>query len=60
MMMMMMMGQGTKGVKGSEDEEFFDTSGVWSPEDRERALIRKNIQTDKVLDLIANTTPTVT
>ena len=30
-----------------------------SPEDRERALIRKNIQTDKVLDLIANTTPTV-
>ena len=25
----------------------------------ERALIRKNIQTDKVLDLIANTTPTV-
>ena len=32
---------------------------MWSPEDRERALIRKNIQTDKVLDLIANTTPTV-
>ena len=30
-----------------------------SPEDRERALIRKNIQTDKVLDLIANTAPTV-
>ena len=26
---------------------------------RERDLIRKNIQTDKVLDLIANTTPTV-
>ena len=25
----------------------------------ERALIRKNIQTDKVLDLIANTAPTV-
>ena len=25
----------------------------------ERTLIRKNIQTDKVLDLIANTTPTV-
>ena len=25
----------------------------------ERDLIRKNIQTDKVLDLIANTTPTV-
>ena len=30
-----------------------------SPEDRERALIRKIIQTDKVLDLIANTVPTV-
>ena len=30
-----------------------------SPEDRERALIRKNIQTDKVLDLIANTAPTI-
>ena len=52
-------GQGAKGGKESEDEEFFDTSDVWSPEDRERALIRKNIQTDKVLDLIANTTPTV-
>ena len=38
---------------------FFYTSDVWSPEDRERDLIRKNIQTDKVLDLIANTTPTV-
>ena len=52
-------GQGAKGGKESEDEEFFDTSDAWSPEGRERALIRKNIQTDKVLDLIANTTPTV-
>ena len=51
--------QGAEGGKESEDEEFFDTSDVWSSEDTERALIRKNIQTDKVLDLIANTTPTV-
>ena len=44
------------GKESEDDEEFFDTSGViFSPEDRERALIRKNIQTDKVLDLIANT-----
>ena len=62
MMMMMMMCQGAEGGKESEDdeEEFFDSSDViFSPEDRERALIRKNIQTDKVLDLIANTAPTV-
>ena len=52
-------GQEAEGGKESEDEEFFDTSDVWSPEDRERDLIRKNIQTDKVLDLIANTTPAV-
>ena len=39
--------QGAEGGKESEDEEFFDTSDVLSPEDRERALIRKNIQTDK-------------
>ena len=54
--------QEAEGGKESEDdeEEFFDTSDViFSPEDRERALIRKNIQTDKVLDLIANTAPTV-
>ena len=54
--------QGAEGGKESEDdeEEFFDTSDViFSPEDRERALIRKNIQTDKMLDLIANTAPTV-
>ena len=51
--------QGAEGEKESEDEEFFDTSDIWSPEDRERALIRKSIQTDKVLDLIANTTQTV-
>ena len=53
--------QGAEGEKESEDdEEFFDTSDViFSREDRERALIRKNIQTDKVLDLIANTAPTV-
>ena len=60
-----------QGAAGGEDaqgeeswnEEFFDTSDVWSPEDRERErerdLFRKNIQTDKVLDLIANSTPTV-
>ena len=52
-------GQGAEGGKESEDEEFFDTSDVLSPEDRERDLIRKNMQTDKVLELIANTTPTV-
>ena len=53
--------QGAEGGKESEDdEEFFDTSDViFSPEDRERALIRKKIQTDKVLDLIANTAPTI-
>ena len=54
--------QGAEGGKESEDdeEEFFDTSDViFSHEDRERALIRKNIQTDKVLDLIANTAPTI-
>ena len=53
--------QGAEGGKESkDDEEFFDTSDViFSPEDRERALIRKNIQTDKVLDLIANTAPTI-
>ena len=28
-------GQGAEGRKESEDEEFFDTSDVWSPEDRE-------------------------
>ena len=42
--MMMMMGKGLKwggGGKESEDEEFFDTSDIWSPEDRERDLIRK-------------------
>ena len=53
--------QGAEGGKESEDdEEFFDTSDViFSPEDREGALIKKNNQTDKVLDLIANTAPTV-
>ena len=61
MMMMMMMCKGLNGGKESEDdEEFFYTSDViFSPEDREGALIRKNIQTDKVLDLIANTAPIV-
>ena len=52
-------GQGAEAGKESEDEEFFYTSDVWSPEDRERDLIRTNIQTDKVLDLIANTTPSI-
>ena len=54
--------QGAEGGKESEDDEgeFFDTSDViFSPEDRERALIRKNIQIDKVLDLIANTAPSI-
>ena len=53
--------QGAEGGKDSEDdEEFFDTSDViFSPENREEALIKKNIQTDKVLDWIANTTPTI-
>ena len=53
--------QGAEGGKESEDgEEFFDTSDViFSPENREGALIKKNIQTDKVLDLIANTAPTI-
>ena len=53
--------QGAEGGKESEDdEEFFDTSDIiFSPKDRERVLIRKNIQTDKVLDLIANTAPTI-
>ena len=51
--------QGAEGGKESEDEEFFDTNDIWSPEDRERALSQKNIQTDKVLDLIAKPTPTV-
>ena len=31
-------GQGAEGGKESEDEEFFDTSDVWSPEDREREI----------------------
>ena len=35
--------QGAEGGKESEDEDFFDTSDIWSPEDRERTLIRKNI-----------------
>ena len=49
-----------RGEDSEDDEEFFDTSDViFSPENREEALIKKNIQTDKVLDLIANTTPTV-
>ena len=33
--------QGAEGGKESEDEEFFDTSDILSPEDRERDLIRK-------------------
>ena len=51
--------QGGEDTQESGNKEFFDTSDIWLPEDRERDLIRKNIQTDKVLDLIANTTPTV-
>ena len=56
---MMMMCKGLKGGKNLRMKNFFDTSDILSPEDRERALIRKNIQTDKVLDLIANTAPTI-
>ena len=43
MMMMMMMCKGLKGERIRDDEEeFFDSSDViFSPEDRERALIRK-------------------
>ena len=49
-----------RGKESEDDEEFFDTSDViFSPKNREEALIKKNIQTDKVLDLIANTTPIV-
>ena len=33
--------QGAEGGKESEDKEFFDTSDIWSPEDRKRDLIRK-------------------
>ena len=52
--------KGLKGGKNLRMMKNFDTSDViFSPEDRERALIRKNIQTDKVLDLIANTAPTI-
>ena len=48
------------GQESEDDEEFFYTSDViFSPENREGALIKKNIQTDKVLDLIANTAPTI-
>ena len=36
-------GEGAEVGKESEDEEFFDTSDMWSPEDRERDLNRKNI-----------------
>ena len=35
--------QGAEGGKESEDEELFGTSDILLPEDRERALIRKNI-----------------
>ena len=62
----MMMCKGLQGEKIYKEKNLgmkfflcFYTSDVWSPEDRERGLIRKNMQTDKVLDLIANTTPTV-
>ena len=51
-------GGDTQGEESGNDE-FFYTSDIWSPEDRERDLIRKNIQSDKVLDLIASTSPTV-
>ena len=31
-------GQGAKGGNESEDEEYFYTSDIWSPEDREREI----------------------
>ena len=34
--------QGAEEGDKSEDDEFFYTSDVWSPEDRERDLIRKS------------------
>ena len=43
-------GQGAEGEKESEDEEYFDTSDVWSPEDRERDLIRKTYRLIKCFD----------
>ena len=52
-------GEDTQGEE-SGNEEFFDTSDVWSPEDREREKFNyESMQTDKVLDLITNTTPAV-
>ena len=52
--------EGGKDYSEDDDEEFFYTNDViFSSENREEALIKKNIQTDKVLDLIANTAPTI-
>ena len=58
MMMMMMMGKGLKRGKNLRMKKFL-IPVTYGHLKIERALIRKNIQTDKVLDLIANTTPTV-
>ena len=58
MMMVMMMCKGLKGGKNLRMKNFL-IPVMYCHLKIERALIRKNIQTDKVLDLIANTTPTV-
>ena len=60
MMMMMCKGlQGEKIYKGKNLRMNFLIQVTYDHLKIERDLIRKNIQTDKVLDLIANTTPTV-
>ena len=54
-----MMCKGLKGGKNLRMKNFLIPVTYCHLKIRERALIRKNIQTDKVLDLIANTVPTV-
>ena len=53
-----MMGKGLKGGKNLRMKNFL-IPVTYGHLKIERALIRKNIQTDKVLDLIENTAPTV-
>ena len=63
MMMMMMMCKGLQGEKIHKGKNLgmknFLIQVTYGRLKIEGDLIRKNIQTDKVLDLIANTTPTV-
>ena len=55
-----MMGKGLKGGKNLRMKNFLIPVMYGHLKiEKERDLIRQNIQTDKVLDLIANTTPTV-